>query len=171
MVEYGDAPGQTSLRDVNGRYRTQSLFLETHTGSNDAPVYTLRHHEHNGLPSARQVYLEAADPTEFRAAIALLGSWEHWQRLTRTGWFQTYLGDWREELEVRLRSEGVREVRRIAGAGGQQSLMAARWLAERGWTPTKRGRPSNAEKEAERKKQARIDEEVGDDLERIQQVH
>ncbi len=166
-MNYGDGPDQTSLRDSRGRFRTQSLFFEMHTGGPDTAVYTLKARDHNGLPSARQLYLECGDPTEWQAAYTLLGGWQHWQRLCKVAWFKPYLTEWREALEVKLRSQGIQQIAAIAGGKSPGALQAARWMAERGWEPKKTGRPTKAEKEAELKKQAMIDDEVDEDLSRI----
>ncbi len=158
--------GQSLLKDSKGAWRTLSLFYETNTTAMDS-VFTLRPHEWKGYPSAKEMYLSIADPTEYEFALALLGSWEHWQRVMRCKWFQEHLDDWRETLEVKLRSQAIQRVAAISKGGSPGALNASRWLAERGWVESKRGRPSKAEVTSERRRQALLDQEISDDLERI----
>lgn len=77
------------LKDKMGRYRTQSLFLETikrdQLESGYSPLYTLREHETDGLPSIWQIYMHS--DTEFSAAIKIVGSIRHWHKLTDSEWF------------------------------------------------------------------------------------
>jgi hypothetical protein len=64
---------------------------------------------------------------------------------------------WREELEVKLRSQGVRGVMLEAYSEGKGSLQAAKWLADKGWTEKRTaGRPSNEELAGERKQRANL---------------
>jgi hypothetical protein len=68
-------------------------------------VYTLKDNDHAGLPSLKRLYLEECDPTEYRFATKYLGGWEHWKKLRECEWFKPYLDSWREELELRLKSD------------------------------------------------------------------
>ena len=154
-------------RDKMGRYRTLSLFVETNNDS-DTPVFTLKPRDHNGCKSLKQLYLSYEDPTEYSFAIEVLGSWEHWLKLSNSTWFKEYLDAWRLELEVLLRSKGIKEIRSQATAGNKD---AAKWLAEKGWDKRQAGRPSKAEIEREKKQQASISSSLDDDAERIGLKH
>lgn len=154
-----------------GRYRTQSLFLELYLKDTEArdlePIFTLKSDEWKGLPSAKKIYINSNDPTEYSVAQELLGSWEHWLKLTECSWFKPYLKEWREELEVKLRSQAIKSLINTAETKGAKGANAAKWLAERSWKDAKRGRFSKAELDAERKIEAGIDASVKDDLERL----
>ena len=154
-------------RDKMGRYRTLSLFVETNN-DNDTPVFTLKPRDHNGCVSLKQLYLSYDDPTEYSFAIEVLGSWEHWLKLSNSTWFKEYIEAWRLELEVKLRSKGIKEIRNQAAAGNKD---AAKWLAEKGWDKRQAGRPSKAEIERERKQQANVSNSLEDDAERIGLKH
>jgi hypothetical protein len=158
--------GTTSMpefKDSMGRYRTLSLFYETNT-STEEPVFTLKPVDTKGYISMKRLYLEYSDPTEYSFAVAVLGSWEHWQRLSNCDWFQKYLEEWRSELEIKLRSEATREMYEQAMKGNRD---AAKWIADRGWDKRKAGRPTKEEVESERIKAARISDGLTEDAARI----
>jgi hypothetical protein len=50
------------------------------------------------------------------------------------------LAAWEEELEVKLRSENLREV--IKHAKSARGYQAAKYLTEGGWKPKEKGRPT-----------------------------
>lgn len=158
---------KSKMLDVMGKPLTQSLFLEINY--NDQAIYTLKEHdhEHNGkfYPSLKRLYLEADDPTEYTFAITHLLGWKHWQRLCENKVLRRHIDEWREELEVKLRSRGVLQAIKNAEQGGFQS---AKWLADRGWDTRGAGRPSKEEVEHEKKVQARINDEYGADILRLQ---
>lgn len=163
---YGDLPGQTPLRDTIHRMLTRALFYETRTEGYQ-PIYTLKPREHEGLPSARQIYLDCADPTEWVPAHVLVGSWDHWQKLIKCDWFQPFLIEWRDALDVKVRAEAIRAIRHIAGGTSPNALQAAKWIAARGWDQRRPGRPTNEERDNERKRAALLDDEVEDDYQRM----
>lgn len=163
------------FKDPNtGNFLTQSLFYELSYARPDFVTYTLKDEDIdvtiNGevrhLESIKRLYLECEDPTEYQFATNHLGGWSHWKRLCeKTTRLHPYIEEWREELEVKLRSQGVRQMANIAMTDkGQQ---AAKWLAEKGWSDKKRGAPSKEEKERELKIQTRMSSEIEDDLKRL----
>ena len=89
----------------------------------------------------RRVFVEIADPTEYEPAIQLAGSWQEWQRMKK---------EWKEFREKIL-----------------IDWLAAKWLAEGKYKPRKAGKPSKAEVQKQAKIQARIDDEVQDDIARV----
>lgn len=76
-----------------------------------------------------------------------------------------HLRVWRDELEVKLRSEGIRNLRK-ASKEGSRGVSAAKYLAEKGWEK-KRGRPSKEEIERERKIQAAMEDDLEGDAARM----
>jgi hypothetical protein len=157
-------PSKEQMLDTMGRPITQSLFLEI--GYTDTSVFTLKEYdyEYKGqtYPSLKRLYLEEEDPTEYDFACKYLLGWKHWQRILENKSVRAHIDEWREELEVKLRSRGVKALMLSAVSGNHQS---AKWMADRGWDIRAAGRPSKAEKEGELKKQtAIIDEYKGDVL-------
>lgn len=157
---------ENKFKDTMGRWRTQSLFFEQ-TYSPDA-IYTMQEEDRDGRPSFRRLYMEISDPSEYRVANELLGGYAHWQALCRSEWFQDYISGLREELEVKIRSEGVLRMQMLMNSDKNTALAAAKFFAEGKYKEKRgRGRPSNAEVAAETKKQARINQRVADDAARL----
>lgn len=160
-------PNREQLLDTNGRPLTQSLFLEL--GYSDFAIYTLKDQDHvwneKTYSSLKRLYLEVADPTEYVFATTYLLGWRHWKRLCDNKVIRAYIDEWREELEVKLRSQGVKHALTSAKTG---SFQAAKWIADRGWEQRGVGRPSKDEVEREKKFQARVDSEYNADIIRLQ---
>ena len=154
------------MLDSMGKMRTQSLFLEL--GYGDEAVFTLKDEDHelNGKKyvSLKRLYLETEDPTEYVFAKNHLLGWKHWQRMCENKIIAKHIQEWREELEVKLRSQAILDAIQEARKGHFQ---AAKWVADRGWATRGAGRPTKAEVEHEKKVQARISDEYGDDVVRM----
>lgn len=152
-------PEKALLKDTMGRYITQGLFLEINYDEKFA-IYTLgdEDKEYNGTTykSLKKLYLQTLDPTEYTFATTYLYNWDHWQKMLGNQNIARHVEEWREELEVKLRSQAVQSI--IVGSLG--NFNAAKWVADGSWEK-KRGRPSKAELERERK----IREKVADGLE------
>jgi len=119
------------------------------------------------LDEWRSTFVSVCDPTEYEAGIQLTGSWGEWQRIKRE-WPEfrdKILIDWLAEVEVKLRSQAVREI--CVQARDPKGTAAAKWIAEGKYNARKAGKPSNAEVEKQAKIQARIDDEVEDDIARV----
>lgn len=158
--EYGSPPfikalGKSdSVRTPLGHYRTESLFLEVWRPiEGQRPVYTLERADRedpkvpgNILPSFQAEYVRLQDPSGYKAALSMLGSWSHWQRLAKTAWFKEHLDEWNEEIVAGLRARGLETFVKQADKG---DLKAAEWLTN--YTVTgpadkpKRGRPTKAD--------------------------
>lgn len=167
MDESNDfTPDRSLLKDTKGGYLTQMLFYETTSDYNRA-MYTLTDTDkvRNGrvYPSLRRLYLEMSDPTEYQFANKYLWGWEHWQKIVANVVLYDYIRLWRDELEVKLRAQGVRSMIDLAEKG---NFNAAKWVSDGHWT-TKRGRPSKEEIERERKIVARVEREVDSDSDRV----
>jgi hypothetical protein len=154
------------LVDSTGRPLTQSLFLEI--GYTDFAVFTLKEQDfdYNGklLPSLKRLYLELEDPTEYEFANTYLLGWRHWKRMNENKILKKHFEEWREELEYRMRSKGVRSLLKSATNGNFQ---AAKFFVDRGWEKRQAGRPSKAELEKEKAFQERVSEEYGGDVVRL----
>lgn len=179
------------LLDHKGKYRTSSLFDETYRfGKLDPEIYvpkwTLNERPKsispgsvfygragggtNILPSFRQLYLEASDPTEFNFAMGTLGSWEHWQRLCKSGFLKKLIEDWRATVRVKIEAEAIEAARAIAkGPTGPTALQAAKWLHSKVSKDTGpgRGRPSKDQVRQEVLRQTEEELNVRRDHERI----
>lgn len=159
-------PDRSKFKDSQGRFLTQSLFLEAMYNP-DYAVYSLsdedKVYEGKVYPSLRRLYLECMDPAEYDFANKYLWGWEHWQRLCANKALLEEFEKWRDELEVKIRAAAIRN---IIGTSGE-NFNAARWVADGKWKDQKVGRPSKEEKAAEKKKRERIAGELEDDSARI----
>lgn len=165
MTEQTFWPDRDKLKDPGGRYLTQSLFLE-HKYDTTYAMYSLsdqdKEYEGKIYPSLRRLYLESMDPTEYTFATTYLSNWEQWQRICANQALLTHIEEWREELEVKVRAQAVKRILNL----GIDNFTAAKWAADGHWN-VKRGRPSKAEQEREKKLRERALEEQENDSSRV----
>jgi len=156
--------------DSVGRPMTQSLFLELGYGTE--AIYSLKEYDcvHKGkrYPSIKNLYLEMEDPTEYQFATTYFLNWNHWKRICANKQILVHIEEWREELEIKLRSRAVKLNMASAAAGNYQ---AAKWLADRGWINRPAGRPSKAEIEKEKKIALNAENEYSADVIRLKAVN
>ncbi len=160
-------PDKARFKDSMGRYRTQSLFLEYQYAEGPA-VYSLdgEDKEYNGTvyPSLRRLYLELADPTEYEFANRYLFDWDHWQKIVNNAILYEYIEQWREELEVKIRSQAIRKMLDMDG-----NFNAIKWAADGHWNTRGRGRPKKEEAKKERELRERAVKDIQSDGDRILQ--
>lgn len=165
----GFKPDKSKFKDAKGRYIVQGLFLEDRYNV-DLAVYTFDGEDktYGGkvFPSLKRLYLEHGDPKEYSFARKYLYDWNHWQRLCRNAIVSRHIAGWREELELNLVSEGVATL--IDLAINEKSYQAAKYLADRGWDKSERGRPSNEQVEGELKRRADQEKEWSEDFNLLQ---
>lgn len=116
-------------RGVRGRTSSKSLF---ENGTYD-------------LTQFHDTFIELGDPTEYKAAIKLVGTWQEWERIKRD-WpmFQNHITLWKEELDVKLKSEAIERINKLAET---EHYQANKWVAEEGYSKQSgAGRPSKREK-------------------------
>lgn len=159
-------PDKSIFKDSKGGYITQGLFIDFRYDETFA-IYTLedqdKEYKGNLYPSLKRLYLEMADPTEYNFACEYLYGWEHWQRLKANKQLEREIEQWQEELEVKIRARGVHAMLEMTKGS---NFNAAKWVADGCWNQ-KRGRPSKAEKENERKIRERALAEAEEDSARI----
>lgn len=106
------------------------------------------------LKEWHDTFIELADPTEYKPALALTGEWREWMRF-KTEWpgFLKILAKWHEELEIKIRSDAIGNIIHNAKKDGA----SARFLAQGNWKPK-----SDPKKEQKIKKQVanKVDPEV-----------
>lgn len=159
-------PNKNDLLDDSGSPRTQSIFLEV--GYSQDAVYTLknRDYEYKGklYRSLGLLYVAQSDPTEYDFANNYLLGWKHWERICDNKILRRYIDEWRAELEIKIRSEAIKELMNQSKKG---KLAASRFLADRGWAQRTAGRPTKSEIEREKKLAANIADEYGEDVARM----
>lgn len=156
------------LKDAQGRPMTQSLFLEIGYQT-DKAIYTLKDEDHeykgNTYYSLKNLYLEMEDPTEYEFANQYLLGWQHWKRLRANKMLAKHFDEWKEELELRLRAQGIRAA--IDQASEDRGFQAAKWLADKGWEKNSVGRPSKHDTLREKRMEAKLEEEFKGDVVRL----
>lgn len=156
------------LKDTMGRPLTQGLFLEIGYNTEYA-VYTLddedKEYKGKTYPSLKKLYLASEDPTEYKFAKTYLLNWQHWKRLNANKVLKEYFDEWREELEIMLRSESVLNILEMQVEGNFQ---AAKWIADRGWEKRGAGRPLKADLEREVRIKERISDALSEDVDRME---
>lgn len=161
---------KTKLKDKMGRPITQSLFLEVNYS--DFAVYTFKDedYEYEGkiYPSIKRLYLEHEDPHEYDFACTYFLGWNHWLRLCENKIIRKEVDSWREELEIKLRSQAVKGLIDLAVVS--ESFQSLKYLSEAGWKEKRAGRPSKAEKERQNKVNKRVEEEFSADIVRLRGI-
>lgn len=164
-------PDKTKFKDEKGRYIVQGLFLEDRYNA-DMAVYTFdgedKEYKGKTFYSLKKLYLAHCDPIEYNFANTYLYDWNHWQRMCKNRLLSSHIDQWREELQLHLIGEGVATM--IDLACNNDSYQAAKYLADRGWDKSERGRPSKEEIEGELKKRADQHAEWTDDF-KLLQIH
>lgn len=162
------------LKDSIGRYRT-NLFLEFNKTRHEysPPIYTMRELPHKGLLSAYLIYMNS--DSEYEAALKLVGSWQHWEKLLKSKAFLsgadtgqwTGVQAWRDEKETRDRAVAYNQLRVNAAQGHVQ---AQKMIFDGKTSASKRGRPSREEVLRVAKEQAEYLDSTKKDLQRIKLV-
>lgn len=119
------------LTNALGHYLTVGLFEEFRRA--DVAVEPMFK-----LSVWKKVYLELQDPTEYAPAMLLLGNWQHWLALRENKQLAKIFNEWAQELDIKLRSVGVRNMISLAGSTAPGAAGSAKWLAEAGYITDKR---------------------------------
>lgn len=138
---------KNKFKNVNGVLLLKELFFET-ASNRDNVLYTLKSEDHEGFPSLYRLYMEVSDPTEYQFAIQYLDGWKHWKTLSECSWMKPFINEWRDELNVRIRSSALQTAIKKASSSDKDALTAAKYVEDvfgDGKTKNTRGRPSKAE--------------------------
>ena len=148
---------------------TQSLFIE-HAYDTSKAVYSWgnkdKKYKGKVYPSLKCIYIEMEDLTEYQFATTHLISWKHWKKFEGNAILKKHIDEWREELELKMRSQAIRSIieQSTAESGGYQ---AARYLADKGWDKRGAGRPSKEEKEKMQAMDEKLSERYSSDITRM----
>ena len=162
------------LLTSDGQFKTISLFWEFRQFSADhvEPIFTLKPHdiekEGKVYPSLKQIYLtyDHVPGFEYEFATDIFGSWDHWLKIVESKMLKDYIQSWRDELDVRIKAQALKAMMHASRDNDAKGINAAKYLADKGYV-SKRGRPSKAELERERKIQAGVRNDLESDMERI----
>jgi hypothetical protein len=162
----------------NGKYYTRQLFWEEWINLMQServgePPFSL-FSDKPGMLNFGAKYVELEDPTGYKISQELLDGYRMWQVLMKCKWFQAAKKVWDEELDAKLASSAISQIKELAESGPPaQQLAAAKYLANKEHRKDSshgKGRPSKAQVEAEAQKEAALDRVYQDDLERIRLV-
>lgn len=165
LAEYG--LHKSMLKDKMNRWRTLSLFKET-TDKRFPHYYSLRAEEdtEDGLISVKRVYMDLADPTEYKIAVNLFGGLGHWRTLCGLPWFMEFLSQWRKELKAKIRSGATEKLISIADSSSQGALQALRTVITEDliFKPFVMEEQEEQKSGAGRPKKVKLREEIADDI-------
>lgn len=168
MTSYKDHPEyHLPLKDKMGRWRTGSLFLETCIDG-FTPIFTLKEYNHRDCYSLKLIYLtyDHVPNLEYEFALDVFGSWEHFKKLEKSVLRQS-LKEWREELEIRNSARAIKQMMGVSRQSNAAGAAASKYIADKGYI-VKRGRPSKEEIERQKKIDMGVEQELNDDMERLQ---
>src|SRR5688572_33124527 len=116
--------------------------------------------------------MQEGDPFEYRFATTHLQDWTHWQTLCELSWFKPLVTRWREELDLRMKSESLARIIDEARSDRRESLSANKYLLEKGWQPKgsskdQVGRPSKEKIRNEAERLYQEHSRIGSDVARI----
>lgn len=152
-VNYDDI--KSIVTDGYGRRLVVNIFKETaRTDVKFEPPFSLK--------EWKRIYLEVADPTEYKTAQYLIGDWDHYQEIRNHPKHKETFDAWAKELEIALRSEAV--VNMIEHAKRPGGAVAAKWLAEGAYGGSKR---TKAARQAEEEIKEEVASRVSADVERL----
>lgn len=163
---------KSDLKSGNFLFRTQSLFWE-HRNPAVAPLFTTKDEDYevDGVvyPSLKKIYMGYDHIPEYEIEFAneVLGGWLHWQALCANKLFRKMITQWREEKTIQLQASGFKALMHTALFEGSKGTNAAKYLADKGWIPSQRGRPSKEEMEKRAKEQEQLLGELSEDVSRL----
>ena len=162
------------FKNAIGAHLLKPIFFEYDNSEHLYSVYTLKDYDHtvDGVtyPSLRKLYVEMEDPTEYEFAVKHLDGWVHWKKLTESSFFQQYLKEWREELEVRMRAKALNRIKTRATGDTKDSFAADKILLAGGWktqSTEKVGRPTKDKIKEEANKLFMESTEFDEDFKRL----
>lgn len=133
----------TEIHGEGGRPPTSGLFKQKN-GDKDAPY---------DLEEFYVCFMDSNDPTGYTCALELLVEvplqerWREWKRLLGNSWFIDNIRNWKDDLEVKVRSSAIKV---IASGSDSKSFNSLRWLAEgRPFREIKVGAPTKEERKHE----------------------
>lgn len=157
------------FRNASNMRLTKALFYETDTGDKSSVLYTLKDVDHKGYPSLYRLYMETDDLLEFTFANIYLDGHDHWEILIRSDWFKPYVDRWRKELELRKKSQALRNVEAIAASGSKESFQANKFLLSWNSRPAGKGRPSKDDIRRAAHEEASTSSRINEDFDRLLQ--
>lgn len=154
-----------------GRFRITSLFVDYKYKDDGFALYTVKDEDHTYkgkiYKSLKSAYLELEDPTEYSFALKYFYNWKHWLAISNSTSLGPMIQEWRDELEVRIKSKAVRKMIETSNTDTKEAVAAAKWVSDRGWDKRKAGAPSKVERVRQSKIAAAVSSEIDDAYDRV----
>lgn len=137
------------FRNNRNQFLISALFKEE-SKTPDTVLYTLSREDEEGYSSLYKLYMEMEDFTEYDFANKYFESYQHWKLVCQTAFFAQHIAEWREELELKIRSRALKSLINKS----ESSTEVAKYLLNNKWTDkvhesnpntNLRGRPSKEE--------------------------
>lgn len=164
------------FKGVTGKYFTRQLFYEQSVDLMIEhrvikPLFCL-HKDREGLINFGKVYVKEADPSGYQLVQKILdGDYTLWTVLLGCRWFIAAKEIWDKELDAKLYSEGMEEIRTLAKDGmPAQKLAAAKFLATKQYrkdSSVGKGRPRREDIDRAARDLAVTDRDLEADIKRI----
>lgn len=168
------------FRCDNGKYYTRQLFWEESVmlmieQRKIKPMFTL-HKDREGLINVGKTYVRLGDPSGYKVAQEIFdGDYTLWTVLMGCRWFLAAKEVWDRELDAKLYSEGLEQIRGLAENGmPAQKLAAAKFLATKAYrkdSSAGKGRPKREDIDRAAKDLAISEREIAEDVKRIKRIH
>jgi len=145
------------------------VFWENRASTDYPPLFTYSREyefEYEGLRIVplKILYLEARDITEYLFVQHYFLTWTQWKRICKDIRIGPLVEEWREELALLLRAEGMQNQIDLAKKGDRG---AGQFLAKKGWEASRIGRPPKSQAEAREKEDKALTGSFKEDAERI----
>jgi hypothetical protein len=173
----GNNPTNNVWKDEKGRWLTLSLFYELAAYNDKSRAIYTKYEvdvERDGkiYKSLKDIYVnyDHIPGNEYDFANQYFGGWDHWKALQSSAQaVKDLIQSWRDELEVRIKSESVKGIIASSKGSDNTAFQAQKWLSDKGWIPQK-GRPKKADIQREAKIAAQVEKEIEADIARIRLV-
>lgn len=130
---------------------TKALFLEVDRDDQGKILYSLKDEDTEGYPSLYRLYMELGDLTEYEFATTYFYNWNHWKLLCKAPWFIEHVARWREELDLKTKSEAIKRIKAEAkNTKGKNTFSANKILIDRAWEKSKPQKTSSSNRTAGR---------------------
>lgn len=166
----------SKFRCGSGKYYTRQLFWEESIQlmidqRTIKPMFSL-YRDKEGLVNLGKLYVKLGDPSGYKVSQEVFeGDYTLWTVLMGCRWFVAAKEVWDRELDAKLYSEGLDEIRTLAKDGmPAQKLAAAKFLATKAYrkdNSSSKGRPKREDIDRAAKDLAASERDLDEDLKRI----
>ena len=148
-----------SMKDVNNNFLTVALFWEKRTPDGEKkypPLFTIKDKEHvvkgKEYVSLKRIYMsyDHVPGMEYEFAMDVFGDWLQWKEIADVSAIRGVVQEWRDELDVRIKCTALKTLLQQS-KDKEKGFAASRAILAGEHKGSKRGRPSKAEVEREKK--------------------